>query len=304
MYLIVSPSMLKTYSLCPKKYKLRYVEGIRQVPTVSFLLGRAIHKGIEILLKEMASIGICEEGIGYQAFEDYFLKEAREKGVYVLPHEKERLKEIKKIDITPEWLEERFRDTGKEVFGMIEGELKRRFGKEIEEVSDIEKEVRFSFSEIAEVLKDDFWRMIPKGERRDVEKLLSCVEAEGRIDLCLSKSEKEVIDFKVGRTIRNYDVSSDEQLSFYALSLLLKEPDIREVKTSFFLIKKDIWDIFKETKALYIKGKRRREDIIRYLTEYVIPLVRGIRDGKFHKTDKDWMCRYCFYRWEGYCKGK
>lgn len=45
----LSPSKLTDYMTCPIKFYARYILGIKSPPSAGMLLGRAVHKALELL---------------------------------------------------------------------------------------------------------------------------------------------------------------------------------------------------------------------------------------------------------------
>jgi ATP-dependent helicase/DNAse subunit B len=60
----LSPSKLTTYMTCPIKFYARYILGIKSRPTAGMLLGRAVHKALELLgRRRQLELGVTQDDV-------------------------------------------------------------------------------------------------------------------------------------------------------------------------------------------------------------------------------------------------
>ena len=108
----ISPSRLNTWLACPLKFKIRYIDGIKEPPSPSLFLGKRVHAGLEFFYRQLQRGEEVEpDDISRHMLETWDEAVATEAITFASADEEDSLQR-QALDLVQKYLGQRERDEG------------------------------------------------------------------------------------------------------------------------------------------------------------------------------------------------
>ncbi len=244
---VFSHSRLKTFEQCPLKYKFKYIDQVESKieQSVEAFLGDLVHKTLEKLYTDLK----FKKENGLQDLLDYFNSEWKKNWNPAI------------IIVRKEYTDENYRKMGEQ---FIKDYFNRHKPFDDGKIIGLEKKVTMKLDNAG------------------------AYRLQGYIDRLMTRGDGkyEIHDYKTSATLPYEEyMKEDRQLALYALAVLKKYQDAKDVKL--------VWHFLAFDKSIVLE---KTQEELEKLRQDTIKLIDKISSTKTFEPKKSQLCDWCEFR--------